>query len=330
MTTDHDPIPNLVLLELHFRTLAFINDLPHYHGAQWSALFRNIFKSCGETNFTLDDAGIWIHPIETGIPAYEADEPIHLGLTFPRNRSSLVATVIEQFNSVRTHKGHFQPGVTICFEGAYSRFSGEVWQPDEEYGLSEDAIRAEVEALAQMDRFSLLLTSPLRVKRPEGQKRQGHSFCDEEYIILAQIGGDVKFMALIIQKVRPEDDGIVLSNKLRVTSCALTWLDVPYSKTLGGVVGCIEVAGRPSPVAARRLVMGQYTGCGKNPTFGLGFFVIPELEPVRTIQPLNRGRSLFEHSILDGPARGTFRPVLRITRPQRFLHRLPVQCSSLE
>ncbi len=54
-------IPELILLELRFKVLVPINNLPHYHGAQWSALFRNIIKPYFEPD--MSDAGIWIHPL---------------------------------------------------------------------------------------------------------------------------------------------------------------------------------------------------------------------------------------------------------------------------
>ncbi|MEI6155575.1 MAG: hypothetical protein WCQ90_15990, partial [Deltaproteobacteria bacterium] len=93
-------VPKLVLLELCFGVLLPVRNLPHYHGAQWSALFRTLLKRyfpqealapppsppsagrCSGEN-AMSVANIWIHPIETGVLAYEKDEPIRLGLTFP-------------------------------------------------------------------------------------------------------------------------------------------------------------------------------------------------------------------------------------------------------
>jgi len=79
------------------------------------------------------------------------------------------------------------------------------------------------------------------------------------------------------------------------------WLDISYGqdvmKTIGGVVGRIRVSGKPSLGVAERLVLGQYTGAGKNPVFGLGFYHIRELDGAKKIRPLVRGKTLLERGM---------------------------------
>ena len=46
---------------------------------------------------------------------------------------------------------------------------------------------------------------------------------------------------------------------------------------LNGIVGTLTFKGKPSQNTASILVKGQYTGAGKQPRFGMGFYYIPEL-----------------------------------------------------
>ncbi|MBF0564913.1 MAG: CRISPR-associated endonuclease Cas1 [Nitrospirae bacterium] len=328
----------LIVLELRFRTQLVINKLPHYHGAHWSALFRDTLRPFLPSSLSMAGAGIWVQTVNSGILHYEQGETIHVGLTLPARSMEAVAAMVADFNSLTTQGGHFQPGRTVALESVNCRITGEVWKPESSTCLSEELLMPEINRLSSLDRFSILFYSPLRMPRPKGWKTEGHHYCDEDFFFTGdnKLAGNNKGgsgslpVAHFIQKLRIIEEVVtedvtnrevnteeipaeevaneevtaeevtVECDALKITGGALTWLDVSYgvdmAKTIGGVVGKITVMGPPTMEVARRLVVGQYTGAGKNAVFGFGFYAIPELDGVGKIAPLSRGTSLFSRA----------------------------------
>lgn len=293
-------IPPLVFLELHFKTLLPIHNLPFYHGPHWSALFRNLLKPYIPDE-SLSKAGIWIHPIETGIISYEKDEPIHLGLTFPLSRSQEIAEILGGFNTTsHATEGHFQPGRTIYLEKTICRLTGNIWEPDDKPSLSYEMLKDEIEMIQNLNGFTILFYSPLRLPRPSGYKTQGHHYCDEEFFLENKMDNS-QALSHLISNIRLSEKIPSVCTTLKIAGGALKWLDVPYGKevrkTIGGVVGKLKIIGSPCQDITEFLVMGQYTGTGKNPAFGFGFYIIPEIESVRKIKPLCRGKTILERAM---------------------------------
>lgn len=243
--------------------------------------------------------------IDSGILHYEPGDRINLGLTFPLEYAPTVARMLADFNSLRTNTGHFQPGRTIEIETVHCRITQDLWNPETCAYTCDDLINAEVELLSSLDQFSIHIHSPLRMPRPKGSKRKGHHYCDEDFFLNTNPQHPTQPMDRLIQMIRfaaprPASDVEPEPSGLELTSGALTWLDVAYGndsgKTIGGVVGRITVTGTvPEPIA-RRLVIGQYTGAGKNSAFGFGAYSIPELSGVAAIAPLSRGVSLLSRA----------------------------------
>jgi Uncharacterized conserved protein (DUF2276). len=79
----------------------------------------------------------------------------------------------------------------------------------------------------------------------------------------------------------------------------LHWHDMAYNQTrrirLGGLVGSITLAPATLSVEqALALVMGQYTGAGKNGRFGFGLYQIAELEEKHTFTPFPSNYGLLQ------------------------------------
>ncbi len=295
-------IPRIILLELRFRALAPINHLPHYHGGHWSALFRNILRPYLPEAATLDQAGVWVHPIETGVLSYEAGDAISLGLSFPQSQAGAVSGLLRDFNSLQSNGGHFQPGKTIVLEAVTCRITGETWNPESPWFLSSEIIEEETMALSRLERFSMHFTSPMRLKRPEGEKTEGHRYCDDDFFLRSVDPGlPMKHFLHSLSSCMALEGATETAPTLYVSGGALSWLDLSYGtkivKTIGGVVGKILIAGSPSLDEARLLVVGQYTGAGKNAVFGLGFYTIPELDAARKIKPLERAMPLLRKAM---------------------------------
>ncbi len=291
-------IPRLVLLELHFRALLDINKLPHYHGAQWSALFRNVLRNFLPVGLDMSAAGIFIQPFEAGVLRYKQNDPIHLGVVFPFEQHTLMERLLAGFNDQKVEDGHFQPGKTIKLESIYCRVSDKIWQPDRKVFLTEKILTPEIEKLTALDEFHLHFYTPLRDKRPEGFKEEGHTFCDEDFFLMEDSYLPARHL---FSKIRcadlPDFDNI----DLQVKETGLTWLDMTYGskklKTIGGVAGRVKFKGKLTQETARVVVAGQYTGVGKNGAFGFGFYNIPELIEVSRIRRFNRGSTLFGQAL---------------------------------
>lgn len=303
------PIPELVLLELEFRALMPINNLPHYHGAHWAALFKNILKAYPSFRESAR-ANIRVQTVETGVSSYGKDETIRLGLAFPAGLLPQVSCMLGDFNGMRCAEGHFQPNITIRLEGIQCRVSGATDGLEHVRPLTENALEDEINALMELDGFSIYFYSPLRLTRPKGYKADEHRYCDADFFLACN---DKRLpMAHLLKKIteacasdddakESADHNLFVTTGLTVAGGALQWLDVPYGnvvkKTLGGAVGKILVEGRATAEEARLLVTGQYAGVGKNRAFGFGLYSIPELDHERRIRMLTRGATLLSRAV---------------------------------
>lgn len=294
------------LLEMRFTVLAAIDNLPHFQGAQWSALIRNLLKPYLNGKSTAD-AEIWVQSVETGVPAYQTGDPVHVGLVIPQGQAASVFEALRRFNDSSLGHGHFLPGRSIRLDSVNCRVSGRsvlmnnaldgTWETF--VPLDETIIAEEVGLLTGLDEFNIYFCSPLRLKRPPEAKRAGHRYCDEAFFLIAADSG-MAALTHLIDSVRFNVASLSTQESVTVNEGALTWLDLSYGrkvrKTLGGVVGRLKVSGRLTDRAAQNLSLGQYLGAGKNPAFGFGFYYIPELDPVRKVALPSRGRTLLNRA----------------------------------
>jgi CRISPR-associated endonuclease Cas1 len=296
-------MPKRYFLELRFKALMPIGGLPHFHGPQWAGLLKNILNGSLQGESTAE-AGVTVHPVETGILAYGSGDAIHVGLSFPEEYAPAVFGCLRNFESHSVPDGHFMPGKTLALDSISCRVSGAAWDPTDDgqaaaQPLSQSVLQAEVEALAELDRFSLCFYTPLRLTRPAGKKSGGHRYADEHFFFSSHMAADS--VTHLLKGMRLDENYDGMPSGLRIAGGALMWLDVTYGrgvlKTIGGVVGRLEIEGRPRPEAAARLIAGQYLGAGKNAAFGFGFFRIPQVEPFRVIRPLTRGISVLGRAV---------------------------------
>lgn len=297
-------IPPLILLELRLRALKPIRKLPHFLGPHFSAMLRHLLREALPDEASLAQAGVWLQTVESGIVAYEEGEPIGLGLTFPAELAPCIGQALAGFNETVQAQGHFQPGVTVALDEVWCRISDAPWDRRRPCPLTAEILAPEVERLLHLDRWSLLLQSPLRLTRPAGAKAQSHRYVDEDYLDAARREGHNPLEILRDRMRLPGAEAVdVACGGFHGGGC--TWLDVPYGnpkgKSLGGLIGRLHFSGRLTPQAATLLVAGQYFGSGKNAPFGFGFYDLPELAPVRRIAPLRRGRTLFERAVQAAP-----------------------------
>jgi CRISPR-associated endonuclease Cas1 len=314
-------VPPIFLLEVRFQVTAPISNLPHYHGAQWSALFRFLLKPHLPHHTSLSKAGVMVLPIETGVLSYAPGDPLHLGLTVSEGPLPAVFRALAGFNDSSLGEGHFQPGRTVRLEGLGCRISGTTLPfPLPEAGqppclpLAREVVEEEIEALSLLDHFTLHFYTPLRLTRPKGSKQSGHRYCDEPYFLGSKTSDPPPLQHLLAKvRERMKERGLPQATVSAagaddlpppagwsVSGGALHWLDLSYGSrdtTFGGAVGRIRVCGKPDSETAALLVLGQYLGVGKNAVFGYGFYDIPELLPKKKVKPLSRGCTLLDRAM---------------------------------
>jgi group II intron reverse transcriptase/maturase/CRISPR-associated endonuclease Cas1 len=282
-------VPKLVPLQLGFRVLAPINKLPVFHGVQWSALLREGMKAAFSNPKSLNDAGIVIQPIESGIVQYVPGDVISFGMTFPVEQTDVAQKLLEVLKDNLPTSGYFIPGKTIQLETVTCRLSGTPWSSSTQIALSMDAILPEIERLRALTAFDIVFTTPLRLSR--SNKKPGHRYCDEEFFNVensAQI-------AHLASRVCANDEAINFVSSPSIVSSGLLWQEFSWGeakKTVGGVVGSVRCAGEPDDEMAFRLVLGQHTGVGLSRSLGFGCYTIPDLDAVRRIVPLSRSTTL--------------------------------------
>lgn len=292
------PIPALHLLQLRFKTLTALQGLPIYHGPMWNALFRDLLRPHLPSGIPLDEAGIHLNPIETRLVNCDPDDPMHLGLIFPPQHAPAVCAALNDFNRFEADHGRLRPGETITLESATCRITGrdlpaDRISPDRLAILDEKALAPEVAALSALERFELVFYAPLRLPRPEGNKTPGHTLCDVPFFLASTDQGNQAVQHLLA--CLSGNGNSAASTALTIERGALFMLDNTYGRfktPLGGVTGRLMLQGVPTHPEAHLLALGQYIGLGKNRTFGLGFYQIPELDAHRTIRPLTRARTL--------------------------------------
>ncbi len=296
-------VPELYMLQLTFKALSPIRHLNYFHGPQWNAMFRTLLKKYLEKGTNMAEAGIHLQPIETGICRYEKDDPICIGISFPAESASAVCEMLANLNTSKTGSGHFQPGNTVKLEKTTCRVSGRTFPPEKITPkclepIDYDLILPEIKHLCTLDSFDLVIYSPLRLKRPPGTKNDGHTYFDPDFFFAEPWSKES--IAAFVRAIQGSSNIASDVSPLAVAGGALTLIDNNYGRysiPLGGVVGIVHIAGRPSRTESELLVLGQYTGLGKNRTFGLGYFLIPQLRDAAKILPLKRGKGLFERAI---------------------------------
>jgi RNA-directed DNA polymerase len=291
-------ITPIVPFILQFKTTSKISRLPHYHGAQWNALFRYIFEKHIKKELGLNKYNLWVHPTDYGIREYEAGEVINLGISFTEDTLPAIEYILNNFNEFSGLSGHFQPKYTIVLDNVYKRIQNNSLIID--YEVVED----EIKMLSRMEECTIYFNSPLRIKRPERYKKRRHEYCDEEFFMELSYTEPTTPVEYLLGRIRAKEE--IKANvhpSLKLVPLDLVWISADYTgnirdnKGMGGLQGKVRLKGKITEDIAELLVIGQYVGIGNNPNFGFGFYNISETDPVKKIVNLSRGKSLFERAI---------------------------------
>lgn len=276
------------IADLVFLSRAKILSLPPWHGARWTALFRNV---CANAGAALDEAAAFVFPSRSGQAPILPGERLYVrvGLTDP----DFLSLFVESFAATEA-SGEFSPRslelAAICDATGrklvWLRGERRIQKP---VPLRMESVAAEALCLSGLASWRLELASPLRLPLPAGDsRRKNGDYSPPEFF------QDARFLANLLARTRFPLSLASLATlapdmfrPVSVRSCDLRWETLRYNASrqmaLSGVLGSVEMAGAPPLKLAAALVLGQYLGAGKNGRFGLGFWRIPELDACRAI-----------------------------------------------
>jgi len=172
----------ICLLSLEFKVLQNIHNLPHYHGGQWNAMIKYAVKRHFDSNDDIQDSNVSIIPIDHGMITYSPGDIVRVGLNFSEKYKNNIYDMLQNLNNsdMECH-GHFMPNETILLLQNYSRITGNPFDPNIDDFLSEESIDCEIEKVRESEEINLIFYTPFRANRPEGMKREYHTYMDEDF-----------------------------------------------------------------------------------------------------------------------------------------------------
>lgn len=226
---------------------------PFFHGQKLNHLFC---KALGV--HPLGD-NIIISPIEVGRIYYQPDELYNFGFTIFGNETNIIdrikkglASEAEKESQVNQFRGNF-------IIKSLQKINEQSFKP-----TSTDK-----------DKFVLQFITPLRVQRKNPTK--GKKFFSPFHFEVD------RFFELLLNRVLriidlPEDEIKNITKQklpeLIVLQKTLIWIDVPYTKTLGGVIGKVVVKGKLNEFWENILWLGQFVHAGNLSAFGFGKYIL--------------------------------------------------------
>ena len=263
-----------------FKVMRNICGLNLYSGVEWYALFNNILHEHIKGEFA--DEHICILPAENGRHTYYQNEIVNVLLGFDQHNQGAIEKGIEDLKLKKEwnlHDKHLIPGKTIELVTAKNLITKKY--PEYEI-INEEVIEKEVQSLKNAQTIKIVLLSPLRLKRPEGYKEVSHVYYDPYFF-------DIKnFLKIVAQ-----NSDIIIRDldieEIRIIRKNFIWIDVLYKKTLGGILGGLELDGSIPDSIKKTLTAGQYCGLGKSNSFGFGFYRIVQSESLFNVISEQKG-----------------------------------------
>lgn len=271
------------LADLIFSANIQITNLPKYQTIKWTAWIR---YACHVVDINCDDY------IQSIISFRQSERPIYKGelirvrlVLNDKNIQTLSKLVNGMYNSPIT--GEYNRA-SFNFVACMDAVTGTCISKDLQE-LKYSYVQKEVDALIKRKSFHLEFYTPTRITLPSGLKphnsneEQRFAHCDffvSNKIALSHLASKVNYDGL-------DSENSILSGTSNVISSDLEWEDIIYNskhpKSIGGVTGSICFDAVCDKKLAKRLVFGQYIGCGKSTRLGFGFYKIPEIDSIRNI-----------------------------------------------
>ncbi len=270
-------------VDMQFEARQVIKSLPPFHGARWSAWLR---FACFQAALRMEDIVYALLPLRHGTARITPGECLMLRLLVPPNALPVLPRMVRAMLEMPP-RGEFC-GRSLHFVGFREGIDGtplitSELTPQTVLPLTAARLADRIVVAQQWERWSVRFSAPLRLTLPAGEKKGADGvrrFCDARFF---RQDGALSHMLQHVRLLAPA----VCGTDIRLQDVRLRWEDMRYNRertvALGGVIGEICAAGHPDAETARRLVLGEYLGAGKNGRFGLGFWRLfgPDASPLR-------------------------------------------------
>lgn len=259
-------------LDMRFEARRPIRSLPPFHGARWSAWLR---FACAHAGLCMENMIPALLPLRNGTSPIMPGECLTLRLLVAAQNLPVLPRLVQVMLDMPP-QGEFS-GRSLQFAGFRDGIDGSPFPagesgPQSLLPMSAERLAQRIDAVRRGECRRLSFATPLRLTLPAGEKRAADGvrrFCDANFFrrdgALAHLLGHVRLLP-----------PLVCGTDLRVENMRLHWEDMRYNRergvALGGLVGELDITGRPDAETAQRLVLGEYLGAGKNGRFGLGFW----------------------------------------------------------
>jgi len=252
-------------LRLKFKVLIPITGLEFYQGVYWSAMLRDWIRPYASQ--PLSEINICPIPVQNGFQEYYPEDVIALDISLPQDSLASMLNMLRDELNCRSKatfpegRLHFAPGKTV-------KLLGYQVLPDHSAAHTIDSVYINNEAalLNTQKQLSIVFHTPLRLKPSFNNKAI--------YRYLDPLSFDSQsFFAAFCREFDIEAHETAYP---AIHNKGLIWMDVHYEKTLGGLIGGITIDTPQDIELLQALVWGQYSGIGKNRSFGFGFYYIKE------------------------------------------------------
>ncbi len=253
---------------IQFKVINDITNLPIYTGIHWSALFRNELRKVSDNSAKELEINIIPYPSPDTLKKNDI-VPVNIA-TNNEGRLVLLKWFETNEKNYITRGNHFVLNETIVLEN-WNYFE---FQPHADSNLTTQNLK----------KITLIFQAPLRLKRMD--KSEGRFF-HPFHFDLAEF---IQHLSNALELSVPDTSGICMSNS------SFIWLDIEYKKTIGGIIGGIVLRGTFSQELLKLFHWGQFTGLGKNRTFGFGFYYVEELpNPIYDMNTLHHSKFSFSN-----------------------------------
>ena len=264
------------ILYCQFTVLRPIRSLPMWHGARWTALFRNAANAAGVNP---EEAFAGLLPLHNGTAPLTVGASLGLRLVVSPATWAATQAMFRVLAAGFAAPGEFVAGHTITLASVShspavpaAPFAGLEAPPPP---ITPEAIASQHPLVpgAQSHALRIHLLGPMRLTMPAGAKGEDR-YVPPEFL---ERGPEAAQCFLSRLRLPTQWPALPAAPELCITQATTHWEDVGYNANrrmrLGGLVGAFTLCGISCPALHAAIMAGQYLGAGKNGRFGFGFYV---------------------------------------------------------
>ena len=276
-------ITKIYFVDFIFQVQEDIRSLPPFHGARWNGFFRNL---CNYMHISIEKAILGIIPFRYQQRTIKKDELIKVRILATEYFLENLAEIINKFDFIE-FAGDFNPqnhNIYCIVDGITNKYINTSAEIKPQFlHFASIYLENEIMCLLEKNAWTIRFYSPLRLKSEKNDAiyKAEQTFCSKSFF--QQYDYAATHLLKSIRFCSDTYSDVYFS----ITGNSLHWEDLRYSCKrqiiLGGLIGSLKCQGELTRKTAELLVIGQYLGCGKNPRFGFGWWKIPELDLIRTI-----------------------------------------------